>query len=152
MKRTAILAIVAVGSMIFASSASADDVVPGAYSQQDASVMGVTRTMMQIGAKDRALTDAVNRGSRADMSRNSASGSINVDYQFGSSQSDQSWKSATLNRSIEEGRVVGLIPGDCRGDNSDGKYRAQMNQNRDGYTREPLVSNAQCAEDHKTLK
>ena len=50
MKRTAILAIVAVGSMIFASNASADDVVPGAYAQRDASVMSVGKTMMEIGA------------------------------------------------------------------------------------------------------
>ncbi len=152
MKRTAILAIVAVGSMIFASNASADDVVPGAYAQRDASVMSVGKTMMEIGARDRSLTDAVNRASRAHMSRNNATGSINVDYQFGASQEDQSWKSATLNRSVEEGRVVGLIPGDCRGDNSDDKYRRQMNQNRDGYTPEPLVSDKDCEIDHPTLK
>ncbi|PIR01056.1 MAG: hypothetical protein COV66_04345 [Nitrospinae bacterium CG11_big_fil_rev_8_21_14_0_20_45_15] len=152
MKRKAILAIVAVGSMIFASSASADELLPGAYAQRDASVMGVSKTMVEIGARDRVLTNAVNLASRADMSRSNASGPINIDYQFGSSQQDQSWKSATLNRSIEEGRVVGLIPGDCRGDNSDDKYRQMMNQNRDGYTPEPLVSNAQCAEDHPTLK
>jgi len=41
---------------------------------------------------------------------------------------------------------------DCQGDNSDGKYRAQMNQNREGYMSEPLVSQAQCHENHPTLK
>jgi hypothetical protein len=123
--------------------------VPGAYSQQDQSVMGVGQTMVQMGAQQRALTDATNRASRAHMSRNSASG-INVDQQFGSSQTDQSWKAA---KTIEEANMqTGLIAGDCRGDNSDDKYRKQMNQSRKGYMKERLVSNAQCAENHPTLK
>lgn len=131
------------------SVASADDVVPGSYSQQDSSVMGVGQTMMQMGAHQRALTDATNRSSRADTSRSSASG-VNVDFQFGSSQSDQSWKAW---RTVEDvGVVVGLVPGDCRGDNSDDAYRKQMGQNRDGYMKEPLVSQADCEKDHATVK
>ncbi len=150
-KALSILAATAL-TVVFAGSASADTVLPGTYVQTDTSVMGVGQTVMQMGAQQRTLTDAVNRSSRADMSRNNASGSINVDYQFGSSQSDQSWKSATLNRSVEEARAVGLIPGDCRGDNSDDAYRKQMNQNRAGYMNESLVTDAQCGDYHVTIK
>ena len=54
-----------------ALSASADDMVPGTYyqGQVDSSVMGVGQTMMQMGAKDRVLTNAVNLGSGAGRSR-----------------------------------------------------------------------------------
>ena len=148
MKKSVIIAIAFVAVFGMSSVASADEMVPGAYAQQDQSVMGVGQTMMQMGARDRALTNAVNRGSRADRSRNSASG-VNVDFQFGSSQTDQSWKAA---RTIEEAQVHGLVPGDCQGDNSDGAYRKAMGQNRKGYMEEKLVSNAQCAEIHPTLK
>ena len=151
MKMKAILLAVCFAAVlaIGVNSAVADDLIPGQYSQQDQSVMSVGKTMMQIGAKQRALTDATNRASRAHMSRNSASG-INVDQQFGSSQSDQSWKAA---KTIEEANMqTGLIPGDCRGDNSDDAYRKQMGQNRKGYMKERLVSNAQCSENHPTLK
>ena len=150
MKKSVIFAIVFAFVAVFGmgSVASADDVVPGAYSQQDNSVMGVGQTMMQMGARDRALTNAVNRGSRADRSRNSASG-VNVDFQFGSSQSDQSWKAA---RTVEEAEVFGLVPGDCQGDNSGDAYRKQMGQNRKGYMEEKLISNADCEAYHPTLK
>jgi hypothetical protein len=113
------------------------------------SVMGVGQTMVQMGAHQRTLTDATNRASRAHMSRNSASG-VNVDQQFGSSQSDQSWKAA---KTIEEADMqTGLIAGDCRGENSDDKYRKQMGQNRDGYMKENLVPNSMCGDYHPTLK
>ena len=134
-----------------ALNASADDTVPGAYyqGQVDSSVMGVGQTIMQMGAHDRVLTNAVNLASGAGSSRNSDRG-VNVDYQFGASQSDQSWKQW---RTVEDaGVVVGLVPGDCRGDNSDDAYRKQMNQNRDGYMKEPLVSQADCEIDHPTVK
>lgn len=131
------------------SVASADDVVPGAYSQQDSSVMGVGQTIMQMGARQRALTDATNRASRADRSRDSRNG-INVDYQFGSDQTDSSWKAI---RTVEEAGVVpGLVPGDCRGDNSDDTYRKRMGQNRKGYMKEPLVSQSECEGYHPTVK
>jgi opacity protein-like surface antigen len=151
MKMKAILLAVCFAAVlaIGVNSAVADDMVPGAYAQQDQSVMGVGQTMMQMGAKQRALTDATNRASRAHMSRSVASG-INVDQQFGSSQSDQSWKAA---KTIEEANMqTGIIAGDCRGENSDGKYRKQMNQNRKGYMKENLVPNSMCSEIHPTLK
>ena len=141
-----------VGFLGFGSIASADDVVPGAYSQQDQSVMGVGQTMMQMGASTRVLTNATNLRSQAGNSRRQLG--VNSDFQFGSSQSDQSWKAA---RTVEEAQVVGLVPGDCRGDNSDGKYRAQMNDNRidpfgNPYMKENLVSQADCENYHPTLK
>ncbi len=138
-----------VGFMAMGSIVSADDVVPGQYGQSDASVMGVGQTMMQMGAHDRTLTNAVNLASGAGKSR-SSTGPINTDYQFGSSQSEQSWKQW---KSVEDaGVVVGLVPGDCRGDNSDDSYRKQMNQNRNGYMQENLVSQSDCEGYHPTVK
>ena len=147
---------VAVGALAFALSsiASADTNVPGAYDQDNnAQVMGVGQTMMQMGARDRALTNASNLRHRAASSR-SQSG-VNVDYQFGSSQTEQSWKQW---RTAEDaGVVVGLVPGDCRGDNSDDAYRKQMNAPRidpmgNPYMKENLVSQADCEINHATLK
>ncbi len=113
-----------VGFMAMGSIVSADDVVPGQYGQSDASVMGVGQTMMQMGAHNRTLTNAVNLASGAGKSR-SSTGPINTDYQFGSSQTEQSWKQW---KTVEDaGVVVGLVPGDCCGDNSDDSYRKQMN-------------------------
>ena len=133
-----------------ALSASADETVPGQYYQSNhPSVTGVTQTMMQMGAKDRALTNAVNLRSGAGKSRNSDHG-VMQDYQFGSSQTEQSWKQW---KSVEDtGVVVGLVPGDCRGDNSDDSYRKQMNQNRNGFMKEPLISQADCEINHKTYQ
>ena len=136
--------------MALSSIATADEMVPGAYGQPDASVMGVGQTVMQFGAGARSLTNAVNLASGAGRSwANSNTGASGGDYQFGSSQTEQSWKAA---RTIEEAQVRGLVPGDCQGDNSDGVYRSQMNQNRKGYMKEQLVSNAQCGDYHPTLK
>ena len=139
-----------VGFISMGSVAVADDVVPGSYAQQDQSVMGVGQTMMQMGARSRSLTNAVNLASGAGRSAaNSSTGASGGNFQFGSSQTEQSWKAA---KTIEEAQVRGLVPGDCQGDNSDGAYRSQMNQNRNGYMKERLVSNAQCGEYHPTLK
>ena len=136
--------------MALGSVATADDVIPGTYVQHDASVMGVGQTVMQFGASARILTNAVNLASGAGSARaNSNTGSGGGDYQFGSSQTEQSWKAA---RTIEEAQVRGLVPGDCNGDNSDAVYRSQMNQNRKGFMKEILVSRAQCGEYHPTLK
>jgi hypothetical protein len=147
MKKSVILVAVFAFLMV-GSVATADEMVPGAYIPTDASVMGVGQTMVQMGARDRAMTNAVNNMSRTIMSAPGAS--VNTDYQFGQSQSDQSWKSW---RSVEDvGVVVGLVPGDCRGDNSDDSYRKQMGQNRDGYMKEPLVSQADCEKIHATVK
>ncbi|MFQ5450684.1 MAG: hypothetical protein ACE5E9_08635 [Nitrospinaceae bacterium] len=150
MKKSVVLAVVFAFAVFVAmgTTASADDLIPGAYAQQDQSVMGVGQTMVQMGANQRALTDAVNRASRADRSRNSSSG-VNVDYQFGSSQSDNSWKAA---KTVEEAQVPGLVPGDCSGDNTTDAYRKQMGQSRDGYMKEALVPNNVCGDYHPTLK
>jgi len=130
------------------SVASADELLTGANIPVDQSVMGVGQTMVQMGARDRAMTSAVNNMSRTIM--NAPGSSVNSDYQFGESQSDQSWKSW---RTLEDvGVVVGLVPGDCRGDNSDDVYRKQMGQNRDGFMKEPLVSQADCDKIHATVK
>lgn len=138
-----------VGFMSMGSIVAADDIVPGQYTQNDASVMGVGQTMMEIGARDRALTNAVNLRSGAGRSRSSV-GPISGDYQFGSSQTEQSWKQW---KTVEDaGVVVGLVPGDCRGDNSDDSYRRQMNQNRNGYMKENLVSQSDCEVNHPTIK
>ena len=141
-----------VGMLGFGSIASADELIPGQYVQQDQSVMGVGQTMMQMGAATRTLTNATNLSSQAGRSRSSVG--INTDYQFGSSQHDQSWKAA---RTVEEAQVHGLVPGDCQGENSDDAYRNQMNDKRIDpfgvpYMKENLVSNAQCAAYHPTLK
>ena len=149
-----LLTIVAVAALALSSTASADTNVPGAYNQDNnAHVMGVGQTMMQMGAHDRALTNAANIKSRA--ARAKSQYGVNSDYQFGSSQTEQSWKQW---RTVEDaGGVVGLVPGDCRGDNSDGKYRAQMNDKRidpfgNPYMKENLVSQADCEIDHATIK
>ena len=145
----------AVSALAFALSsiASADSTIPGAYAQDNnAQVMGVGQTIMQMGAHDRALTNAANLASRAASSR--AQAGVNVDYQFGSSQSEQSWKQ--WKTAEDAGVVVGLVPGDCRGDNSDDAYRKQMNAPRidpmgNPYMKENLVSQADCVINHATL-
>ena len=154
MKKTILFLAVSafVGVLGLGSIASADELVPGQYVQQDGSVMGVGQTMMQMGAATRTITNATNLSSQAGSSRGQSG--VNADYQFGSSQSEQSWKAA---RTIEEAQVHGLVPGDCQGENSDGAYRKQMNDNRIDpfgvpYMKEILVSNAQCAGYHPTLK
>jgi len=149
-----VFTLLAVGALALAVSsiASADTKVPGAYAQgNNAHVMGVGQTMMQMGARDRALTNATNLASQAGRSRSSVG--INTDYQFGSSQSDQSWKAA---RTIEEAEVHGLVPGDCQGENSDDAYRNQMNDKRidpfgNPYMTERLVSQADCKKNHATM-
>ena len=136
--------------MALGSVATADDVIPGTYVQHDASVMGVGETVMQFGAGARILTNAVNLASGAGSARaNSNTGAGGGDYQFGSSQTEQSWKAA---KTVEEAQVHGLVPNDCQGENSDAAYRKQMNQSRKGFAKEILVSNAQCGVYHPTLK
>jgi hypothetical protein len=111
--------------------------------------MSVGQTVMQFGAGARVNANAVNVASGAgNQWGNSNTGSSGGDFQFGSSQSEQSWKAA---RTIEEAQVRGLVPGDCNGDNSDGLYRGQMNQNRKGFMKENLVSNANCEINHATM-
>jgi len=90
MKKSVVLAMVCAFVLSLGSVATADEIVPGASVHVDQSVMGVGQTMMQMGADDRAAASRVNAMSRTIMS---APGSaVNTDYQFGQSQSDQSWK------------------------------------------------------------
>ena len=136
-----------VGVLAFGSMASADNNIPGSYAQSNNQhVMGVGQTMMQMGAQQRALTNASNLASQAGIARN-AGRTWNSDYQFGSSQSEQSWKQW---RSVEDtGVVVGLVPGDCRGDNSKGP---RIDPFGNPYMKENLVSQADCEINHPTLK
>ena len=149
--RKSVLIVLAIAfvAVLSIGTASADDVVPGAYGQVDQSVMGVGQTQMAIGASARAHANYVNQRSGAGRSLSNAGNGGGADWQFGSSQSEQSWKAA---RTIEEAQVYGLVPGDCDGDNTGDAYRRAMGQNRDGFMKENLVSRAQCAEIHPTLK
>ena len=154
MKKSILLVAVLAFALSFGVTAAvADTVVPGAYVQTDQSVMGVGQTIMQMGAKDRALTNALNAASRAGWARNtSMAGSYNMDVQFGSSQSEQSWKAVMT---PDESPVPGLVAGDCSGDNTGARgelYRKQMGQDRSGYAKELVISNAQCGAYHPTLK
>ena len=135
-----------VGFLALGSIASADNNIPGSYAQSNNQhVMGVGQTMMQMGAQQRALTNASNLASQAGVARNIAG--VKQDYQFGSSQSEQSWKQW---RSVEDaGIVVGLVPGDCRGDNSKGP---RIDPFGNAYMKENLVSQADCEINHPTLK
>lgn len=148
-----LVAVLAFALSFGVTAAVADTMVPGAYVGVDQSVMGVGQTMMQIGAKDRALTNALNDSSRAAWARNtSLEGTYNMDVQFGSSQSEQSWKAV---QTPDESPVPGLVPGDCSGDNTGARgelYRKQMGQDRSGYAKEPVISNAQCGDYHPTLQ
>ena len=123
------------GFMALGSVASADDVIPGAIGQSDASVMGVGQTVMQFGASARVLTNAVNLASGAGRSRansNTGSGPVAISNSALLS-TEQSWKAA---KTVEEAQVHGLVAGDCQGENSDAVYRKQMNQSRKGFMKE----------------
>ena len=154
MKKVFTFVAVSALALALSSIASADTNVPGAYDQDNnAQVMGVGQTILQMGAHDRALTNAANLASRAGTSR--AQTGVNSDYQFGSSQTEQSWKQ--WKTAEDAGIVVGLVPGDCRGDNSDDSYRKQMNAPRidpfgNPYMKENLVSQADCEKNHATLQ
>ena len=131
------------------STVSADDVVPGAYGQPDWSVMSVGKTQMQIGASDRAHANYINTKSGAGRALSNAGNGGGADFQWGQSQTEQSWKAA---KTVEEAQVRGLVAGDCGGENTTDAYRQQMNQNRKGYMSEPVISNDMCGEYHPTLQ
>ena len=135
-----------------AMNASADVLVTGGYSQQNNAnqVMSVGKTQMQIGATDRAHANYINARSGAGRSHSNTGNGGGSDFQWGSSQTKNVWKTW---RTVEDaGNVTGLVVGDCRGDNSSNAYREQMNQNRKGFMSEPLVSQAQCQVNHPTNK
>lgn len=151
MKKKALLVAAAfiVAIFVSAGAAFADTVLPGAAVWQDPSVMGVGKTVMDMGAKDRAATAALNAKSGAVAAYQGGLSGTNTYFQFGSSQTDQSWKKA---KTVEEAPVRGLVAGDCQGDNSTDAYRRQMNQSREGYMKEVLVPNSMCGDYHPTLK
>jgi len=144
----------AVAFVAMVGTASADDMVPGAYGQVSAAIMGertsgpAFRTQMQIGAQDRVAATRVNIGSGAGRSLSNAGNGGGADFQWGSSQTEQSWKAA---KTVEEAQVRGLVAGDCGGENTTGQYRAQMKQHRKGYLKDLVISNSQCGAYHKTL-
>ena len=154
------LIVVALGLAFIAtfsiSIASADVLVTGGYSNVDQSVMGprtsgeAFRTQVQIGTSARQHTAALDIASGAHRAQTNANNGGGADFQWGQSQTEQSWKAA---KTIEEAQVRGLVPGDCQGDNSQGSYRQQMNQNRKGYLSEAttIISNKDCGVYHKTL-
>ena len=153
------LIVVALGLAFIAtfsiSIASADVLVTGGYSNVDQSVMGprtsgeAFRSQVQIGSTARQHTAALDIASGAHRAQTNANNGGGADFQWGQSQTEQSWKAA---KTVEEAQVRGLVPGDCQGDNSQGSYRQQMNQNRKGYMSEGIVTNAQCGEYHPTLR
>ena len=137
-------------------NASADVLVTGGYSNVDQSVMGARtsgeafRSQVQIGATDRVHANYINARSGAGRSHSNTGNGGGSDFQWGSSQAENVWKAW---RTVEDaGNVTGLVVGDCRGGNSSNAYRAQMNQSRKGFMPEPLVSQAQCQENHPTNK
>ena len=152
------LIVVALGLAFIAtfsiSIASADVLVTGGYSNVDQSVMGprtsgeAFRTQVQIGTSARQHTASLDQASGAGRSMSNAGNGGGADFQWGQSQTEQSWKAA---KTVEEAQVRGLVAGDCNGDNTIGTYRQQMNQNRKGYLSEPVISNADCQKIHKTL-
>ena len=134
-----------------ALNTSADLLVTGGYTQQNNAnqVMSIGKTQMEIGATDRVHANYVNARSGAGRSHSNSGNGGGSDFQWGESQQENSWKAA---KTYEEAMAHGITAMDCQGDNSDGVYRTQMNQNRKGYMSEPLVSQAQCHTNHATLK
>jgi len=96
-----------------------------------------------------AHANYINQRSGAGRSHSNTGNGGGADFQWGQSQTEQSWKAA---KTYEEARAHGITADDCQGDNSDNKYRAQMNQNRKGYMSESLVPQGKCHEIHATLK
>ena len=152
------LIVVALGLAFIAtfsiSIASADVLVTGGYSNVDQSVMGARtsgeafRTQVQIGATARQHTAALDIASGAGRSMSNAGNSGGADFQWGQSQTEQSWKAA---KTVEEAQVRGLVAGDCGGENTTDAYRAQMKQSRKGYLSDLVISNAKCGAYHATL-
>jgi len=140
---------------MFIGTSGADVLVTGGYSNVDQSVMGqrtsgeVFRTQVQIGAYDRIHTARLDIASGAFRAQTNANNGGGSDFQWGQSQTEQSWKAA---RTVEEAQVRGLVAGDCGGENTTDAYRKQMNQSRKGYMSEPVISNAMCGEYHPTLQ
>ena len=155
MRKSLVIALaVAFAATFWISTASADELVTGAYANVSSAVMSprtsgpAFRSQVQIGAKDRAHTAALDQASGAGRSHSNAGNGGGADFQWGSSQTEQSWKAA---KTVEEAQVRGLVAGDCGGENTTDQYRRQMKQNRKGYLQDLVISNAQCQAYHATL-
>ena len=155
MRKLLVIALaIAFAATFWISTASADELVTGAYANVDSSVMSARtsgpafRSQVQIGTADRAHTSALDQASGAGRSHSNAGNGGGSDFQWGSSQTDQSWKKA---KTVEEAQVRGLVPGDCGGENTTDAYRRQMGQNRTGYVSDLVISNAKCGAYHATL-
>ncbi len=135
-----------------ALNASADVLVTGGYAQQNNAnqVMSVGKTQMQIGATDRVHANYINARSGAGRSHSNTGNGGGSDFQWGSSQTKNVWKTW---RTVEHaGNLTSLVVGDCRGDNSTDAYFKRMNISRKGYDKEKLVTQAQCEGNHTTNK
>jgi len=133
-------------------NASADVLVIGAYAQQNNAnqVMSVGKTQMQIGATDRVHANYINARSGAGRSHSNTGNGGGSDFQWGSSQTKNVWKTW---RTVEDaGNLTSLVVGDCRGDNSTDAYFKRMNISRKGYDKEKLVTQAQCEGSYTTNK
>ena len=145
---------IAFAATFWISTASADELVTGSYANVDSSVMSARtsgpafRSQVQIGTSARAHTAALDQASGAGRSHSNAGNGGGADFQWGSSQTDQSWKKA---KTVEEAQVRGLVPGDCGGENTTDAYRRQMGQNRKGFASDLVISNAKCGAYHATL-
>ena len=110
--------------------------------------MSVGKTQMQIGAIDRAHANYINARSGAGRSHSNTGNGGGSDFQRGSSQTKNVWKTW---RTVEDaGNLTSLVVGDCRGDNSTDAYFKRMNISRKGYDKEKLVTQAQCEGNHTT--
>ncbi|OGW14074.1 MAG: hypothetical protein A3K09_05540 [Nitrospinae bacterium RIFCSPLOWO2_12_FULL_47_7] len=114
------------------------------YGRDQSAMSG--QSIMDLGSAARMHSEKVIASSRADQARSGVG--VNYDHQFGSSQTEQSWKAV---KSPDKAPVTGLVAGDCRGDNTSDEYRKQMGQSRDGYMKENLVSQKDCEVDHATV-
>ena len=88
-----------------AMNVNADNTVPGSYAQSNNAhqVMSVGKTQMQIGANDRAHANYVNARSGAGRSLSNSGNGGGEDFQWGQSQTEQSWKAM---RTVEDAGVV----------------------------------------------
>jgi len=150
MKKVMMLFVICLFLGFNALNASADVLVTGAYTQQNNAnqVMSVGKTQMQIGATDRAHANYINARSGAGRSHSNTGNGGGSDFQWGSSQTKNVWKTW---RTVEDaGNLTSLVVGDCRGDNSTDAYFKRMNISRKGYDKEKLVTQAQCEGNHTT--
>ena len=150
MKKVMMLFVVCLFLGFNALNASSDNTIPSSYAQQNNAnqVMSVGKTQMQIGATDRVHANYINARSGAGRSHSNTGNGGGSDFQWGSSQTKNVWKTW---RTVEDaGNVTGLVVGDCRGDNSTDAYFKRMNISRKGYDKEKLVTQAQCEGNHTT--